>query len=101
MTDKPVGDCDEWGVWRRAFFREIVGKARAAAEKDSEGRSPSVEALADNSMPLKERVGNFERAIIVAALAKTDWNQKKAARLLGVNATTLSEKLKRLKIKSR
>ncbi len=50
---------------------------------------------------LKERVGNFEKAIILAALEKTDWNQKKAARLLSVNATTLSEKLKRLKIKER
>ncbi|MBP1623696.1 MAG: sigma-54 dependent DNA-binding response regulator [Acidobacteria bacterium] len=48
---------------------------------------------------LKERVGNYERAIILAALEKTEWNQKKAAQLLSVNATTLSEKLKRLKIK--
>ncbi len=63
--------------------------------------SPSVKLAADNGTPLKERVGNFERALIVAALEKTDWNQKKAAHLLSVNATTLSEKLKRLKIKSR
>jgi len=48
---------------------------------------------------LKERVGNYEKAIILAALEKTEWNQKKAAQLLSVNATTLSEKLKRLKIK--
>jgi DNA-binding NtrC family response regulator len=51
------------------------------------------------STPLKERVSNFERALILAALEKTDWNQKKAAQLLSVNATTLSEKLKRLRIK--
>jgi DNA-binding NtrC family response regulator len=57
--------------------------------------------FAPDSMPLKERVGNFERAIILAALEKTAWNQKKAAQLLSVNATTLSEKLKRLKIKER
>lgn len=50
---------------------------------------------------LKERVGAFEKAIILAALEKTDWNQKKAAQLLSVNATTLSEKLKRLKIRER
>jgi transcriptional regulator with GAF, ATPase, and Fis domain len=37
--------------------------------------------------------------LIVAALEKTEWNQKKAAQLLSVNPTTLSEKLKRLKIK--
>jgi DNA-binding NtrC family response regulator len=50
---------------------------------------------------LKERVGNFEKSLILAALEKTDWNQKKAAQLLSVNATTLSEKLKRLKIRER
>jgi len=55
--------------------------------------------FASDNISLKERVGNFERALILAALEKTDWNQKKAAQLLSVNATTLSEKLKRLKIK--
>jgi len=57
--------------------------------------------FAPNSAPLKERVGNFEKAIILAALERTAWNQKKAAQLLSVNATTLSEKLKRFKIKER
>jgi DNA-binding NtrC family response regulator len=57
--------------------------------------------LAPDSISLKERVGNFERSVILAALEKTAWNQKKAAQLLSVNATTLSEKLKRLKIKER
>jgi DNA-binding NtrC family response regulator len=63
---------------------------------------PSSESR-DGSIPdqasLKERVGNFEKSLIIAALEKTDWNQKKAAELLSVNATTLSEKLKRLRIK--
>jgi transcriptional regulator with PAS, ATPase and Fis domain len=57
--------------------------------------------FAQDSTSLKERVGNYEKAIILAALEKTDWNQKKAAQLLSVNATTLSEKLKRLKIRDR
>jgi DNA-binding NtrC family response regulator len=52
-----------------------------------------------DSLSLKERVGSFEKAIIMAALEKTGWNQKKAAQLLAVNTTTLSEKLKRLKIR--
>jgi DNA-binding NtrC family response regulator len=50
---------------------------------------------------LKEKVGRYEKKLILAALEKTNWNQKEAAQLLSVNATTLSEKLKRLKIKSR
>jgi DNA-binding NtrC family response regulator len=52
-------------------------------------------------LPLKERVGNFEKSLIVSALEKTGWNQKQAAEMLGVNPTTLSEKLKRLKIRLR
>jgi DNA-binding NtrC family response regulator len=58
-------------------------------------------ALHQDPLPLKDRVGNFERGLILAALEKTEWNQKKAADLLFVNPTTLSEKLKRLKIKAR
>ncbi len=54
-----------------------------------------------DGLPLKERVANYEKALILSALEKTDWNQKKAAQLLSVNATTLSEKLKRLRIKTR
>jgi DNA-binding NtrC family response regulator len=48
---------------------------------------------------LKERVGNYEKSIILTALEKTDWNQKKAAEMLSVNTTTLSEKLKRFGIR--
>ncbi|MBN2320207.1 MAG: sigma-54-dependent Fis family transcriptional regulator [Acidobacteria bacterium] len=55
--------------------------------------------LSEEPISLKEKVGNYEKALILAALKKTGWNQKKAARILSVNATTLNEKLKRLKIK--
>lgn len=55
----------------------------------------------EDNISLKEKVGNFEKAIILAALEKTGWNQKKAAQLLSVNATTLSEKLKRFKIRDK
>ncbi len=57
--------------------------------------------FAQDNVSLKEKVGNFEKAIILAALEKTGWNQKKAAQLLSVNATTLSEKLKRFKIRGK
>jgi DNA-binding NtrC family response regulator len=57
--------------------------------------------FSQNNTTLKERVGNFEKTLIVAALEKSDWNQKRAAQLLSVNATTLSEKLKRFRIKER
>ena len=65
------------------------------------GPAPDKNGLLGDILPLKERVVNFEKTLILAALEQTDWNQKKAADLLLVNPTTLSEKLKRLKIKSR
>jgi DNA-binding NtrC family response regulator len=55
--------------------------------------------LSEEPISLKEKVGNYEKSLIMAALERTSWNQKKAAQLLSVNATTLNEKLKRLKIK--
>jgi DNA-binding NtrC family response regulator len=58
-------------------------------------------ALEGESLSLKERVGNFEKGLILTALERTDWNQKKAAALLSVNPTTLSEKLKRFGIRPR
>ena len=52
-----------------------------------------------DGVSLKERVSGYERSLILAALERTDWNQKKAAELLSVNTTTLSEKLKRFRIR--
>jgi DNA-binding NtrC family response regulator len=63
--------------------------------------APPVQAdgMSQENLPLKERVSHFEKSLIRAALEKTSWNQKKAAELLSVNATTLSEKLKRFGIR--
>jgi len=52
------------------------------------------------TVSLKQMVGNYEKEIILAALEKTKGNQKKAAQLLSMNPTTLSEKLKRLGIRN-
>ncbi len=57
-------------------------------------------AFSPENGSLKQIVEEYEKAIILAALEKTNGNQKKAARLLSVNATTLSEKLKRYKIRN-
>jgi len=61
----------------------------------------TADRFSQDNISLKEKVGNFEKAIILTALEKTGWNQKKAAQLLSVNATTLSEKLKRFKIRGK
>jgi DNA-binding NtrC family response regulator len=74
---------------------DLFPKSMAASFAETAG------LLAQDGDSLREKVGNFEKSLIMAALEKTDWNQKKAAQMLSVNATTLSEKLKRFKIRER
>lgn len=55
-------------------------------------------SLPDEGMNLKKAVENFEKGLILEALEKTDWVKNKAAGLLGLNRTTLVEKLKKMNI---
>ena len=47
---------------------------------------------------LREEVRRFEVELITSALFRAHGNQKKAAKLLGVNNTTLNSKMKRYRI---
>ena len=60
----------------------------------TEGRREPVE----HGMDLKAEVQRFESELIRSALSTTHGQQRRAARLLGTNATTLNTKLKRGKI---
>jgi DNA-binding NtrC family response regulator len=53
---------------------------------------------AGHQIDLKAEVLRFESELIRSALQATHGQQRRAARLLGTNATTLNTKLKRLKI---
>lgn len=55
--------------------------------------------LPEGGINLKQAMEDFEREIILEALEKTNWVKNKAAVLLGLNRTTLVEKLKKLNIK--
>lgn len=52
----------------------------------------------DENFNLHEQLKNFESDIIRQALALTGNNQRLAARMLGINYTTLNAKMKRLGI---
>jgi|RhiMetdeSRZDD1v2_1073273.scaffolds.fasta_scaffold2391858_2 DNA-binding NtrC family response regulator len=54
-----------------------------------------------DSTSLKTLVTDFERRLILEALAASGGNQRQAARALGVLPTTLNEKLKRLGLRPR
>ena len=47
---------------------------------------------------LDEIVNLFEKSLIKNALKETNWNQKRAAQMLGVKPTTLNAKIKRYQI---
>jgi len=48
---------------------------------------------------LRDLVLEFERNLILLALERANWNQRKAASLLKVKPTTLNAKLKRLQVR--
>jgi DNA-binding NtrC family response regulator len=51
-----------------------------------------------SSIRLTEEVQRYEVDLIRCALARTSGNQRRAARLLGIKATTLNSKIKRYNI---
>ncbi|QPJ64411.1 MAG: sigma-54-dependent Fis family transcriptional regulator [Candidatus Nitrohelix vancouverensis] len=59
---------------------------------------PVFSGIPEEGINLKQTVEDFEREIILEALEKTGWVKNKAATLLGLNRTTLVEKLKKMKI---
>ena len=59
--------------------------------------SPSFRAprLPPTGLPFNDVVGRFEEDLILQALEQTHWNKNRAAQLLGLNRTTLLEKIKK------
>jgi DNA-binding NtrC family response regulator len=73
---------------------EDVRQSRSAA---TPGASEPT-ALPDAGIDLRSLVEQYENQLISAALTRTNGNKNRAARLLGLNRTTLVEKLKRKRI---
>lgn len=67
------------------------------SNQESGGPPPSP-ILPAGGINLKEAVDQFETTLIMAALERCGWVKNKAAKLLGLNRTTLVEKLKKKKI---
>ena len=57
--------------------------------------------LPDAGIELRTAVENFENGLIRQALERTGWNKNQAAKLLGLNRTTLVEMLKRKRLHTR
>jgi DNA-binding NtrC family response regulator len=54
-----------------------------------------VPQLGAAGLSFRDVVDRFETDLILQALEKTHWNKNRAARLLGLNRTTLIEKIKK------
>ena len=61
-------------------------------------RLPTTGSLVEDRFSFYETMERFEREIIVESLKRVNGVQRRAAELLGLKATTLNEKIKRLKI---
>jgi DNA-binding NtrC family response regulator len=76
----------------------------ALAEGGRGSRAPRVRPalevhLPQNGVSFNTAVSDFEKMLIVEALNRTGWIKNKAAQLLGLNRTTLVEKIKKKKIR--
>ena len=81
---------DEGRITQELFPREVL---------DSSSMGLGSLGSLENGATLKDLVLEYEKKLIMTALQKADWSQKKAASLLRINRSTLNEKLKRLEIK--
>ncbi len=70
--------------------RDLPTKIRGLGTENRPGA-----ALPDGGVDLRNAVEQFENNLIRQALERTAWNKNQAARLLGLNRTTLVEMLKR------
>jgi DNA-binding NtrC family response regulator len=86
-------------------FAEMDHAAAAVVQtrhQDEPGAAPSPERsgveLGEGGVDLNELVSAMERNMIMKALEKTGGVRSKAAQFLGLNRTTLLEKMKKMKI---
>ncbi|MCW5803167.1 MAG: sigma 54-interacting transcriptional regulator [Deltaproteobacteria bacterium] len=73
-------------------IRIVAPPATAAAPQPT---APSAPVLDDTSLDLRTALENLERTLIDRALTKAGGNRTEAAALLGLNRTTLVEKLRK------
>jgi len=63
--------------------------------------SPKITAMESRVFSLDELVENYEKNILIDALLSCDWNETKAAKMLGISRTSLIAKMRKYNIKKR
>ncbi len=75
-------------------LEDLPPKLREGKSGD-EAKAPGALELPDTGLDFNAAVDDFERSLILQALEKTGWVKNQAALLLGLNRTTLVEKIKK------
>ncbi len=70
----------------------------AALQRPTEVTALALPTLGPDGIAFNEVVDRLETSMIVQALERTSWNKNRAAQLLGLNRTTLLEKIKKKKL---
>jgi transcriptional regulator with PAS, ATPase and Fis domain len=81
-------------VNRIEALKKLTHQLLREVQSLEESRAPYVKSR----IRLSEEVQRFEVDLIRCALARTSGNQRRAASLLGIKATTLNSKIKRYNI---
>ena len=74
---------------------DVARRLRNVGENEETPQGPSSMELPEDGMELRETMERLERDFIRQALRRSEGNKAQAAGLLGMNRTTLVEKLKR------
>jgi sigma-54 dependent transcriptional regulator, flagellar regulatory protein len=75
--------------------RDLPPELKTAARGGGEAPAAAVLEISEDGICLTSAVTEFEKALILQSLEKTQWVKNKAAKLLHLNRTTLVEKIKR------
>ena len=94
LPDKVLGDVTK-EKWKPLEEEE---KGNPALMLQQSLRQSFHVGIPEEGINLKRTVEEFEKELLLEALEKTGWVKNKAANLLGLNRTTLVEKLKKLQI---
>lgn len=65
------------------------------SSNEEKGFTISQQILSSHKIPFNELVESFENTLLLHALGSTGWNRNRAAQMLGINRTTLVEKIKK------
>ena len=96
-TGKVVSEDKRYVVLQTKLGRIRIARAdvRDVIREGAPADSPALPSIGPEGIDFNQTVDRLEAHMILEALELTDWNKNRAAQLLGLNRTTLLEKIKK------